>query len=512
MIDKEHKKVFLIVSTAIAIRVFFLLLQRPEFVCWFNHTYYYYVEVKGLLEQGNLPFKDMPLLFYLYAFTAKFLGLIGFDTDNAIVYSTRLLMSIIPSLLPIPTYAIIKNISKYLPIQKSQWVFIISSGFLPLSIIHMPEFLQKNALGILLLITLVYYSQKLIREYKTRDVLISAALILAIILTHFGTTGAMVLYGASLLLASFFTNKDVKQFLIYGSVLILTLIGSLLAFYLFDIQRFERIFIYLFHSIEHSFLGVLFSANSATSERFNALSGIVLPGIVIAFFILIFRKYQSSLSKENRLFWLTNIIFCYLLVLPVWEMLLMARFVLFLSIPLLIIFAFQNEYVIKRVWIKYSVLSIIFSGILLMAFGEILSTKFHGRDNDEIYADLMALKRDQIFQKNDLVITKNGAEHICIWFLNVKSGVITSLNRSDFDKYDNIYVLNPIEGELNFQGIENKKATNETDKYIFMLRNIPKPENAVTIYESEYIEFFRLDASPLKWSYDSAGNWIGYTE
>ncbi len=53
---KESSKLLLIILAAIITRVFTLWLGRPEFAGWFNHTYYYFVEVRGLLEQGSLPY------------------------------------------------------------------------------------------------------------------------------------------------------------------------------------------------------------------------------------------------------------------------------------------------------------------------------------------------------------------------------------------------------------------------------------------------------------------------
>jgi len=55
---------FIIVLAAFGCRVALIWIGRPEFVGWFNHTYYYYVQTKGLLIKGQLPFPDMPLLFY----------------------------------------------------------------------------------------------------------------------------------------------------------------------------------------------------------------------------------------------------------------------------------------------------------------------------------------------------------------------------------------------------------------------------------------------------------------
>ena len=61
----------LLILIAFTIRVIIIWLTRPEFVGWFNHTYYYYVQTRGLIENGHLPFPEMPLLFYLYSYTVN---------------------------------------------------------------------------------------------------------------------------------------------------------------------------------------------------------------------------------------------------------------------------------------------------------------------------------------------------------------------------------------------------------------------------------------------------------
>jgi hypothetical protein len=45
-----------------------------------------------------------------------------------------------------------------------------------------------------------------------------------------------------------------------------------------------------------------------------------------------------------------------------------------------------------------------------------------------------------------------------------------------------------------------------------MQRNIPKPDNVITLLKTEHIEFFRVEQPPQEWKFDENGNWIGYGE
>ena len=119
----ESQKLTLIILAAIITRVFTLLTGKPDFVGWFNHSYYYFVEVRGLLTEGSLPYKDMPLLFYLYALVAKILSGFGMEVNTAIVAATRSIMCIIPSLIPIPIYILVKRINGQNSIQRRSYFF-----------------------------------------------------------------------------------------------------------------------------------------------------------------------------------------------------------------------------------------------------------------------------------------------------------------------------------------------------------------------------------------------------
>ena len=126
---KDHYYLSIIVLVALLVRIGFLCWGRPVFVDWFNHTYYYYVEVKGLLLQGAMPYADMPLLFYLYAATAELLSWFGLSTELAIVVASRAWMCLIPALMPIPVYWLLRRITaKGPPLAGNLWVLVVASA------------------------------------------------------------------------------------------------------------------------------------------------------------------------------------------------------------------------------------------------------------------------------------------------------------------------------------------------------------------------------------------------
>ncbi len=490
---------------ALVTRVLVLWLGRPEFVGWFNHTYYYYVETKGLLLYGKLPFPDMPLLFYLYAVTGKILTWFGIELNQSIVISTRFWMSIIPSLLPIPIYLTLKSIFNNQVLPKWTWVFLITSAFYPLTILYLPEFLQKNTLGLLLLAFFIWQSKLALNKLNSKRIFVLSILFLLITLTHFGTVAVTLLLTTSILLSYFVLHpKKITFKIIFAPVA--GLVIALTAFYLLDIQRFYRIGHYIHRIYDSSSLALLFSPNDP--DKFTTIFMIVVPLILLLLLLKWYQYARKELSKDNSLFWLSNTIFIYLLILPIYEPLLLARFFNFVSLPFIFILVYLIRFSVKKSWIKTMVLSVVFLGTLTIAFGDIVSSFWHNKNKEEVYQDLMKMKNEIHFTDKDLVITRNGAEHISNWFLNTKSCMVTSFNTNDFKKYNRIYILNPTEGNMRLQ-----EATNdETQKYNYMLSNIQVPANADEIYKSEHIELYKIEKTPNGWVFDKNGYWTGYEE
>ena len=118
----------------------------------------------------------------------------------------------------------------------------------------------------------------------------------------------------------------------------------------------------------------------------------------------------------------------------------------------------------------------------------------------------MEMKQSVEFQKNDLILTRHGAEHISNWFLGTKACLITSFSNNDLKKYDRLFILNPTK--------KNTSLASDTDvaskKYYYMTINIPEPEEASLIFESNHIRLLQLKKIPKEWKFDSNGNWIAY--
>ncbi len=500
--NRNTSLLFLLVLTAFITRVFVIWIGRPEFVGWFNHTYYYYVETEGLLSHGKLPFPDMPLLFYIYAFTAKIFTYLGADMHHAIVNSTRFWMSLIPSILPIAVYFTFKGIYRSEAFPKWIWGLIFISAFYPLSLLYMPEFLQKNVLGILLLALLIQQSRNALEGLHAKRIILLVLTFLLIVLTHYGTTAAALLYASAFLFAYGWHKRSPSKAKL-SLALFAGISFALGSIYLFDYQRFERIIFYINRMADTSSLGLIFSSDG---DKLSAILMALIPLAAVLLLYQLYKKAKPALSYENSVFWLCNIIFCYLLMLPVYDPLLFARFANYLILPLLFVVAFVIQYSLKKAWMKKAVLGFALLGTLTIAAGDISSRMLRNKNKGQIYQDIVKMKEANGLSPNDLIIARNGAEHISNWFLQTKSCVITSFNLNDFEKYDRIFILNPTEGSMALPA----NTSEAIEKYSYMLSNIREPQGAQLVYESPHIRLLELESAPGEWSFDEQGKWIGY--
>jgi hypothetical protein len=494
-----------LVLLAFLVRVLFIWLGRPEFVGWFNHTYYYYVQTGGLVENGALPFDDMPLLFYVYAWTAKLLMTIGMDMKSAVVNTSRFWMCLIPSLLPIPVFQILKKISPHQKLPSWAWVFLFAMAFYPLSILYMPEFLQKNALGLLLLAVLMNQSIELSRSFNLKNFGFFIGVFLLIILTHYGSTGVAVLY-CTAFASSVIVQRDRALGVKIMAGVLLGLAIALYAFSFFDVQRFERVGFYMERVFDTSTIGVLLGSSSDVFEKIMSLLFILVPIGILWYLYKVFSKGSFQLSGFLKDFWLAIIVFAYLLVLPIYDQLLLGRFSLFLPLVLVFVLYLPLQYTPPSRRLRNFILAAIMLGTLVMMFGEYMSLNYHNRNKEAVYADIVRLKEEIALGGNDLIIGRNGVEHISNWFLGTKSCIITSFNQNDFERYDRVFMLNPTERGMRIQGRPNESI----DWYNLMLGNVPEPENGKVVFSSTHLRLIELTAPPIEWNFDKNGNWVSF--
>ncbi len=358
-----------IIAAGILARALTIWIGRPEFAGWFNHTYYYFVEVRGILQTRAMPYGDMPFLFYFYALIARILMLFGVEINPAIVISTRFVMSVIPALTAVPIYAFLRSLNENRTLSIWHWLLIFIGAFIPLSITQMPELPQKNAVGLLLFTSLIAAIYQALKSFDLKKLVLIVFLALLIMFTHLRTLVAAALFGIAITISLFFVEKDSKRFRISAfSVLFLTC-SSLLTILIFDPARFDRIFVYLTSSFSNSLLGLLISG-STFAESLQFLAAIIIPVGIAYFLYRIWKAATLSSSIPDKIFWLANIIFCYLIDSPLADTDVAPRLFLFITIPSIVILGFHLKYQ-KRKWLSVAAVFILFLSSLVMTFAKL---------------------------------------------------------------------------------------------------------------------------------------------
>jgi len=510
----ERKILAVIVGSAVAARAAAIWVFRPEFVGWFNHSPYYWVQARGILENGQLPYSDLPLLFYVYAAVASVFEFFGMQTQPAIVNASRLIMSIAPALIAFPAYLIIRRINGGKRLAPGHWALVVVSAFLPLTLAHMPEILQKNALGLLLFMILMYATYALLDKRSSLRLIGVVFVFVLISLTHLGTLAVALLFTLSLSLAFVFDNSKAKQVSQILSLVFVLSITGLSFVYVLDTDAFARILRYAASSLPNSLLGGLFSAEPLTSNLLFLLS-IVIPAALTYLLLRMYKKHRDSLQPADRLFWLCNIFTAYLLVLPVIDLDIVVRLILFMPLPLLVVASYHLKYLdgkrANRILVGVALL-----GTAVMLLGDIQNLSRLYPEKDEIHAELVDLSDRVRFTDKDFVLTKYGINPVCNWFLGTKAGLITAFNINDRTSYDRLFVLNTAERRQ-----QSSDESASKDRYVFLTekekyeatrRNIPLPADLTTFGAYKHLDFYELHEIPDNWLFDADGNWIGWIE
>ena len=499
-----------IVGAGFAFRAAAIWLTRPEFVGWFNHVYYYWVQTRGVLEEGALPFADLPLLFYWYAGLATVLDAMGLDSGPAIVHATRFTMSLVPALIAVPVYLVVRRINAPAPLSPSHWALVAISAFLPLTIAHMPELLQKNALGMLLFAALMSATYALLQGFSPTRFATVTALFVLIALTHLGTLAVALLFVFAAGLAVLHERADSRQTGLAVVIAIAAVALGLAAIYMFDAAAFERVFRYARTSLPNSLLGALFAHESA-SGKLQFLAGIVLPLAVIALLLRAWRRLGARLDSASLTFWLANLLLAYLLVLPVLDLDIVPRLVLFMPLPALAVLTFHLRHG-RPSKLRLAAVGLAAAGSFLMVFGETMNLLRLYPDKNEVHVELRDARQRLALSQKDFVLTQYGVNPICNWFLGTPSGLVTAFNRDDLSRYDRVFVLN-LPGAREPEALPGQDGAiyaSESERYMAVRQNIPVPGDWQPVGGYERLELYEVEALPSLWTFDEAGDWIGW--
>lgn len=150
---------------------------------------YYLVQVRAVIEKGHLAEHDMPLIFWLQAGLARLVQALSTLTlESSIVLASKLFDSIVPALAAIPAFLLAV---RWPGGRHSVWAGIAAATLAVLSSgpLRMVGDFQKNALGMLWVLSCAYCLQQGLDRRSWRY-LAAAGMFLALVgITHIGAFG-----------------------------------------------------------------------------------------------------------------------------------------------------------------------------------------------------------------------------------------------------------------------------------------------------------------------------------
>jgi len=214
---------------------------------------YYLVQVRALIERGELALPDMPLLFYIEALMARLLQMVtGSGTDESVLVSVKLIDGILPALAAVPIFLLLDQWSRIAPAPR--WIAAVGTtatvlGFPALSVVGD---LQKNSFALALLATLLWQLHDwMIRPSQGR--LLNVGLLLGLIgIAHIGVLGATMIMLAAIAGVLLFMRNRINyrapSFLVV-LVSIAVVMAVVLVWWHSDIARAHRLWNAMAHPV-----------------------------------------------------------------------------------------------------------------------------------------------------------------------------------------------------------------------------------------------------------------------
>ena len=155
---QEWFPVVIIIITAILIRLY-ITSDKNYYLLAGADGPYFPLQVKSLLENFQLGYPDMPLLFLLGAFIARIITILHIAPESeSILLAVRMIDAFLPPLAAIPVFLIANETGLYNGVvKKRNYVMVAFSvlNFTPLVIFSYQ--LQKNALAVIWVLFYIYY-------------------------------------------------------------------------------------------------------------------------------------------------------------------------------------------------------------------------------------------------------------------------------------------------------------------------------------------------------------------
>lgn len=423
---------------------------------------YYPLQVRTLIERGELAFPDMPFLFYLDAGIVRLFNLFGLSTSNELIINVvKSVDSISIPLLLVPLYKLLNLNEK----RKFSSSIIAISAFAVLSFhtLNLTSSFQKNAIAIFLFVATHSLFMNYLTTRNSKFLVIAIIFFFLIGLTHFGTFAFALIFG-TLFLIFWFKKKAFLPITI--------LIGSApLLIYAFDPVRYFRLLLAWKD---------LFSKLPPPSQLLLTLAYIIIAVLAIQ----VFRKFKGSFNEIDKAIISTLIALLFIIPLPIIDPQATSRMSTYLFIPIVLLLYKFNPLISER---SKKIVSI---SLILISLGSICFLILMHPPEDVSKKSLEDMAKMKSFIPNPeqtVIVARHNLEFWVAWELKVDVSQESKFNKTLINEYDDIFIINQIRdkgpGNEDHRGDKNRERNHMDEPLI--------PISAALVYSSEYFKLYR---------------------
>lgn len=379
---------------------------------------YYPVQVRAILESGQLGFPDFPLYFYVLAFIAKLGSLLGFELSGDVLMGIIKVVEAIA--LPLLLWPMYKMAYKTKPSVEMILGIFLLFGSGPMMMFG--DF-QKNAFALPFLYFFIWKFRDYLIHAQGSDLLKSLIFLLVVGLTHFGAFAVGVLF-----LGIGFAFRFQWKAIVPMVVSLFFLAGIS---YVFDPKRSMR----LMESVLSIFLR---NDGKGPGGFFISPPDIVSMVLMILLIVAAFRHRKKIAVSVRKVFIYALLATSILLSFPVFGQDFYMRLGLMAGMfQVLLLLEFWDD---MKIWYSRIILGlmlvIVLAGIPMAMFMKqpMISTK----QRDQL---LEISEKMNAVSGSKIIVTRHGVEWWTNWFTRIPVVQDRAMRNEIFAQYDHVYFL-----------------------------------------------------------------------
>ncbi|MDQ7816588.1 MAG: hypothetical protein RDU14_06135 [Melioribacteraceae bacterium] len=470
----------LVILYVISSSIRLLINFSTEFIPGANGAFYL-ANVRSIIEDGTVFFKDFPLIFWIEAFVAKAIYFLGIaEIEKAIDLTCRLVDSLIPPLAIIPAYYLVKQIQTERE-NKFPTILFSSLSILFISFLILVSDFQKNSLGIVWLFCLMLWVQRSLEVKKITNY--AAAFIFFILtgFTHFGCFSVAIFYIILVVGTKYLLRKKLSI-----KPLLITFIIIAVSYFIIKYVSPPRLKIILDFplNIFSDPVITLFLQGEPVISPIDLVSMLLinLTGITA---LIIYIRNNISLVESEKVFFLSLIVLTLFLAFPFIGIEWSQRLTYIAYVPAVPLIAFVYSR-IKTRRIKNIVLVIVVAVISISAIVRI-NIKPVSNMSRGPYAELQILKERLSSDRNILLVARHGLEWWASYILQTNVILEKALLKVYWKRFDNMLFL-----------VQKKEKSPFGPAGVFGLpfREPVIPDSSKLIFEGKYFNLYKSPVPP----------------